>query len=62
MCLLTSANGKQVKIESMGRVAERTYKVKELTSDAAQDARFFNQQEDREMTVAEYFSVRYSRE
>lgn len=48
----------QVQVTHMGD-AVRRYTVKGLTKDGASSLLFHNKQEDREMSVKEYFEARY---
>ncbi|KAK9811199.1 hypothetical protein WJX73_009529 [Symbiochloris irregularis] len=54
---------KNIKVEvNHGRGPARQYKVKGLTSKAADDAEFENEQEGKKMTVAQYFEQAYGRQ
>ena len=57
MCKL--GRGVQVQVTHMGAQA-RVYKVKGITREGASRLMFMNEQEDREMSVQEYFEGRYS--
>ena len=48
-------------VQSIGGMNKRGYKCAGLTDESADEAMFMNNQENREMSVAEYFEGRYKK-
>ncbi len=51
----------QIVVEPFGGMSKRGYKCVGLTDESADEAMFMNAQENREMSVAEYFEGRYKK-